>query len=69
MIKISLLNCLFFFFTGQKFAMLEVKSTISKILRNYILKDANHEVQLTNDITLKSINGIHVSIDERTEMN
>lgn len=45
--------------------MLEIKSTVSTVIRNFILKDAEHEVQLTIEITLKSNNGIHIGIEER----
>ncbi|XP_072402574.1 cytochrome P450 4d2-like [Diabrotica undecimpunctata] len=56
-------NCI-----GQKFAMLEVKSTLSKILRNFELKPATpvHELQLVPETILVSNNGVRISIKERT---
>ncbi|XP_025831460.1 cytochrome P450 4d2 [Agrilus planipennis] len=55
-------NCI-----GQKFAMLEMKATISKILRVYEILPAEpvHELLLSPETTLKSANGIHVKIEKR----
>ncbi|EFA04617.2 cytochrome P450-like protein [Tribolium castaneum] len=52
---------------GQKFAMLEMKSTISKILRKYKLlpADPQHELNLVSELILKSSNGIKISIEPR----
>ncbi|XP_050501561.1 cytochrome P450 4C1-like isoform X2 [Diabrotica virgifera virgifera] len=56
-------NCI-----GQKFAILEVKSTLSKILRNFELMPATpvHELQLAPQTILVSKNGIRISIKERS---
>ncbi|XP_028145028.1 cytochrome P450 4C1-like isoform X2 [Diabrotica virgifera virgifera] len=56
-------NCI-----GQKFAILEVKSTLSKILRNFELMPATpvHELQLAPETILVSKNGIRISIKERS---
>ncbi|KAJ3655743.1 hypothetical protein Zmor_014858 [Zophobas morio] len=52
-------NCI-----GQKFAMLEMKSTISKILRHFELQPASPECrpQLAAEAVLKSTNGIKISL-------
>ncbi|CAG9827254.1 unnamed protein product [Diabrotica balteata] len=57
-------NCI-----GQKFAMLEVKSTLSKILRNFELKPATpvHELQLVPETILVSKNGVRISLKDRNE--
>ncbi|KAJ8943364.1 hypothetical protein NQ318_002597 [Aromia moschata] len=55
-------NCI-----GQKFAMLEVKSAISKVLRNYELLPATpkHEPVLLPQAVLSSANGIRIKIRRR----
>ena len=52
--------------TGQKFAMLEMKSTISKVLRHYQLSvKANYEPIDVLEIIIKSKNGIMLEIKDR----
>jgi len=55
-------NCI-----GQKFAMLEIKTTIAKILRHYELTLGNpdEELILYSAIILKSRNGIKIKIKKR----
>ncbi|KAK5646138.1 hypothetical protein RI129_004602 [Pyrocoelia pectoralis] len=55
-------NCI-----GQKFAMLEMKSVISKILRNFELLPSipEHNPKLTGAIILKSQNGLCVRLKKR----
>ncbi|CAH0557342.1 unnamed protein product [Brassicogethes aeneus] len=55
-------NCI-----GQKFAMLEMKSTISKIIRNYELLPSipEHKIVLAAETVLKSANGIKIRIKKR----
>nr|QZM07479.1 cytochrome P450 monooxygenase CYP4BN53 [Lasioderma serricorne] len=55
-------NCI-----GQKFAIFEMKSTVSKILRHYeILKtEPIHLLLLTVETILKSENGIQIALKER----
>lgn len=55
-------NCI-----GQKFAMLELKATISKVLRNYrLLPVPGFEPVLVAESILKSANGIRIKLEERT---
>ncbi|XP_044271096.1 cytochrome P450 4c3-like isoform X2 [Tribolium madens] len=55
-------NCI-----GQKFAILEMKSTISKMLRNFELQPATptHTIQLTAESVLKSENGVKIALNSR----
>lgn len=55
-------NCI-----GQKFAMLEIKSTVSKILRNFKLLPTipAHQVQLVTKLTIFSSNGINMRLEKR----
>ncbi|KAF2891263.1 hypothetical protein ILUMI_14910, partial [Ignelater luminosus] len=54
-------NCI-----GQKFAMLEMKSLLSKILRNYeLLEVPQHKVVLAAETVLKSRTGLHVQLKKR----
>ncbi|KAL1491449.1 hypothetical protein ABEB36_012047 [Hypothenemus hampei] len=55
-------NCI-----GQKFAQLEILSTLSKILRNFRLGPAypEHKIQLAAEIILISKNGIRISLKAR----
>lgn len=51
---------------GQKFAMLELKSTISKILRHYeLLPVPDFQPTLVIHLILKSINGVLIKFKER----
>ncbi|CAG9771773.1 unnamed protein product [Ceutorhynchus assimilis] len=56
-------NCI-----GQKFAMLEMLSTISKVVRNFKLAPARpqHQIQLAAETILISKNGVKISIENRT---
>ncbi|KAG5864736.1 hypothetical protein JTB14_027757 [Gonioctena quinquepunctata] len=55
-------NCI-----GQKFAMLEMKSTISKVLRNFELFPATpaHPLRLASEVILVSKNGVCISMKKR----
>ncbi|XP_022219091.1 probable cytochrome P450 4d14 [Drosophila obscura] len=53
-------NCI-----GQKFAMLEMKSTISKLLRHFELLPLGEDVQLVLNLILRSTTGINVGIKPR----
>ncbi|GAB0097244.1 Probable cytochrome P450 4s3 [Sergentomyia squamirostris] len=54
-------NCI-----GQKFAMIEMKVTLAKVLRHYeILPVSGYKPILSSFITLKSMNGIQVRIKKR----
>lgn len=54
-------NCI-----GQRFAVLELKSTVSKVLRHYeLLPVLEHEPVLTVEAILKSQNGLPISIKKR----
>nr|CAD7402599.1 unnamed protein product [Timema poppensis] len=53
-------NCI-----GQKFAMLEMKSTVSKVLRNYRLlpgSTTNKMEELVGELVLKNINGMKLKL-------
>lgn len=54
-------NCI-----GQKFAILEMKSTISKILRHFELLPLGPEVRPMMNLVLRSANGNHVGLKPRT---
>nr|CAD7268667.1 unnamed protein product [Timema shepardi] len=56
-------NCI-----GQKFAMLEMKSTVSKVLRNYRLlpgSTTNKMEELVGELVLKNINGMKLKLIPR----
>ncbi|KAJ8981725.1 hypothetical protein NQ317_003790, partial [Molorchus minor] len=55
-------NCI-----GRKFAMLEMKSCVSKILRNFELTPASSEytLELVSEIVLKSKNGVRAKLIKR----
>ncbi|XP_072402554.1 cytochrome P450 4C1-like [Diabrotica undecimpunctata] len=55
-------NCI-----GQKFAMLEIKSTVSQVIRNFELSPAkdNQSMLLAPEIILVSKNGIRLSLKKR----
>lgn len=50
---------------GQKFAMLEMKSTISSVVRNFELIPSNIKPKLLMQLTTKSSNGINVALKKR----
>lgn len=55
-------NCI-----GQKYAMLEMKSTVSKVLQHYeiSLEDNPRELEMIGDLVLRTVNGIHLKIKKR----
>lgn len=55
-------NCI-----GQKFAMLELKAVISKVLRNFVLKlpENSEELILMTEVILKSKNGVKITLNKR----
>ncbi|KAL1491450.1 hypothetical protein ABEB36_012048 [Hypothenemus hampei] len=50
-------NCM-----GQKYAMLEMKSVISKVVRNFELITSNQELILSSELILKSTNGVPIKL-------
>ncbi|XP_002025278.2 uncharacterized protein LOC6600179 [Drosophila persimilis] len=54
-------NCI-----GQKFALLEMKSTISKLLRNFELLPLGPEPRPAMNIVLRSANGVHLGLQPRS---
>ncbi|VEN40924.1 unnamed protein product [Callosobruchus maculatus] len=54
-------------YKGQKFAMLEMKSTLSKVLRNFELHPTNpeHKLIVASEAVLKSTNGVNIRLVER----
>nr|AZR39458.1 cytochrome P450 [Agasicles hygrophila] len=56
-------NCI-----GQKFAMLEIKTILSKVIRHFELIPATpfHEIQPFPSVVLQSKNGIRVALKKRT---
>lgn len=52
---------------GQKFAMLEIKSVLSQVLRNFQLLPASPPCtfELASEISLQSINGINITLKYR----
>lgn len=54
-------NCI-----GQKFAMLEVKSAISKILRNFELLPVGDEPEVVSELVLRTKNGVQLGLKPRS---
>jgi hypothetical protein len=50
---------------GQKFAMLEMKATVSQLLRNYKLLPGTTPLDITNEIVLKSATGMNITLEPR----
>lgn len=71
--QIPLLNDSFFFFSeffagiGQKFALLEEKSVISAVLRNYKIEalDRREDLTLLGELILRPKDGLRVKITKR----
>ncbi|CAH2063524.1 unnamed protein product, partial [Iphiclides podalirius] len=53
-------NCI-----GQKFAMMEMKVTLSGVIRKFELLPSNKEPELLADLILRSENGVHVKLTPR----
>lgn len=53
-------NCI-----GQKFAMLEMKSTVSKVLRHFELLPLGPDVRPMINLILRSVNGVHLGLKPR----
>jgi cytochrome P450 len=64
---VSNLGHLIFPFSGQKFAMLELKSTISQVLRSFkvIESGSKEDLRFTLDFILKSVTGLKVKLHLR----
>lgn len=60
-------NICYHLFAGQKFAMLEVKATLSKLLRNFEFLPATpkRDLILAFEIVLTSKNGVRVALKPR----
>ncbi|XP_030377910.1 cytochrome P450 4d2-like [Scaptodrosophila lebanonensis] len=56
-------NCI-----GQKFAMLELKSTVSKILRHYELLPLGEAVRPMFNVTIRSKNGVQIGLRPRNQL-
>lgn len=54
-------NCI-----GQKFAMLEMKSIISRLLKNFELLPLGPEVRPMMNLILRSANGCHLGLKSRS---
>lgn len=55
-------NCI-----GQKFAMLEMKSALSKALQSFVLEEAaSFEPTIVAEIVLRSSNGMRIKMNKRT---
>lgn len=54
-------------FSGQRFALLEVKASLVKIIKNFILLpvEPEHKLQLAANTILKSLNGVPIRIKRR----
>ncbi|KAK7871480.1 hypothetical protein R5R35_010202 [Gryllus longicercus] len=53
-------NCI-----GQRFAMMEMKSLVSKVLRYYKLLPGTTELVLCSELVLRSVTGINIKLENR----
>ncbi|CAK1578178.1 unnamed protein product [Parnassius mnemosyne] len=53
-------NCI-----GQKFAMIEMKVTLSGIIKHFELLPSNKETELTADLILRTQDGVHIKLKPR----
>jgi cytochrome P450 len=55
-------NCI-----GQRFALLEEKSIISAVVRNFKIKTVQKrdDIKLLQEVILRSLNGIHLQFERR----
>lgn len=55
-------NCI-----GQKYALLQIKVILAKVLRNYLVKTVDHrdKLQVVGEVVLRSRNGINVKLYPR----
>jgi cytochrome P450 len=58
---------LFSSIAGQKYAMLELKSLLSTILRKYklLLGDPEEELKVVAELVLRSVKGINLKLESR----
>lgn len=54
-------NCI-----GQKFAMAEMKCTITKILRHFEIRPGGPDLLPVNELVLRSASGMHMSFEKRS---
>lgn len=57
-------------FVGQKFAILEMKSVITSILRKFKIRSADtpSDIRLMMEIVLRSRNGIKLYLEKRNQL-
>ncbi|XP_072942062.1 cytochrome P450 4d2-like [Epargyreus clarus] len=53
-------NCI-----GQKFALMEMKTTLAGVIKHFKLLPVNKELELCADLILRSENGVHVKFEAR----
>jgi cytochrome P450 family 4 len=53
---------------GQKYAMLEMKATVSQLLRNYKLLPGTTPLDITNEVVLKSTVGMNITLETRKKI-
>lgn len=53
-------NCI-----GQKYALLDIKTVVSKILRNFELLPKGDDMILTFEIVIRAINGVQFALKPR----
>lgn len=58
-------NSVLYLFSGQKFAMMEMKIVLAAIVKNFKLISANMEPDLCSDLILRSENGVKVKLVPR----
>jgi len=55
-------------FLGQKFAMIVIKIAVATVIKSYKVKsiDPEDKLGIVGEIVLNALNGINVTLEERT---
>lgn len=62
-----MLTIIFFWFSGQKFALIEEKTVLCSVLRNFKVEAVEDNISILQELTTKPANGLQVKLMPRNK--